>query len=665
MIRKHKKDHLKKLAMPLSLAADDTIENSSTADDVLQFWTIHETRPYLVNLHPLRDGERQRPNHGGTWLGPFTGRPYLIAELAPVLKEVMEYFSPPSITSYLHCLRSWWRLFDRTEMTVLKLSDIGEVHRQRALDEGMDRLVFSNFTRLINIARATQGLPQFYWKSPEQQTGARHLPQQWQIRVLRTTLKQEWFKTLARWNRAERLLEGAEPESSTEKILMKNYTYFQQIRTQTRKGRPSSIDLRQGVTATQFNSRGFNATDMLKGFYPDAADIRIAFHLCLANTGWNPSVLVNVNADSNFLEPHPKDPGRYILKGFKERGQSEQTTDGLYKTKSSAGVILDTLTKRTKPLRDQLKSSLKDLLSLKDSYEATGNNLELQKTIKEISELEIGIRSAWLYLTAKRDSIHWLNNRNCSRSLSGDRLKTFISDIVDTVNKSQPADKQLDDITPTDFRDAFAAYAYEVSGGAILFVMKSLGHKKPSTSQLYLDNSLLNDQSAKLYRSFSNALWNEIDIQKIVDPTIIAKTSRDGDITEEERARLKLYRSLKVSRVGVACKDPTQPPARLAPYFKPDGKKLCTVQRCTLCLENAVILPESLSGLCMRAAELNWIKSTMPITTYLQSSFPEEEYNTLMALSLFEPNEVEKTTLSWLDRITNGQHIIVDFEGAQ
>lgn len=664
MIRKYQKDQLKNLAKPLSLAADDIIENSSTTDDALQFWTIHKTRPHLVNLHPLKDGELERPING-TWLGPFTGRPYLIAELAPILKEVMEYLAPASITSYLHCLRSWWRLFDRTEITVQRLSDIGEIHRQRALDEGMDRLVFSNFTRLINIARATQGLSQLYWKSPEQQINARHLPQQWQIRVLRTTLKQQWFKTLARWNRAEQLLDGAAPENNAEIILKKNYTYFQKIRTLTGKGRPASIDLRQGVTAVSFNSCGYNVTEMLKGFYPDAADIRIAFHLCLANTGWNPSVLVNVNADSNFLEPHPKDPDRYILRGFKERGQSEQTTDGLYKTKSSAGVILETLTKRTKPLRDQLKASLKDLLSLRSIYEATGQNLELQKTIKEIADLEIGIRSPWLYLTAKRDSIHWLNNRNCSRSLSGDRLKTFISDVIDLVNKHQPTDKQLDDITPTDFRDAFAAYAYEVSGGAILFVMKALGHRKPSTSQLYLDNSLLNDQSAKLYRAFSNALWSEIDIQKIVDPTIIAKTSRDGDITEEERARLKRYRSLKVSRVGVACKDPTQPPARLAPYFKSDGKKLCTVQRCTLCLENAVILPESLSGLCMRAAELNWIKSTMPVTTYLQSSFPEEEFNTLKALSLFEKNAVEALTSSWLDRIRNGQHIIVEFEGTQ
>jgi hypothetical protein len=67
----------------------------------------------------------------------------------------------------------------------------------------------------------------------------------------------------------------------------------------------------------------------------------------------------------------------------------------------------------------------------------------------------------------------------------------------------------------------------------------------------------------------------------------------------------------------------------------------------------------------MRAAELNWIKSTMPVTTYLQSSFPEEEYNTLKALSLFEPSEVETLTSSWLDQIRNGQHIIVEFEGAQ
>jgi hypothetical protein len=53
---------------------------------------------------------------------------------------------------------------------------------------------------------------------------------------------------------------------------------------------------------------------MLCGSYPDSFDIRVAFHLCMATTGWNPAVLLSLDVTTSIIEKHPKDPGRYILR---------------------------------------------------------------------------------------------------------------------------------------------------------------------------------------------------------------------------------------------------------------------------------------------------------------------------------------------------------------
>ena len=62
--------------------------------------------------------------------------------------------------------------------------------------------------------------------------------------------------------------------------------------------------------------------DMIRGFYPDAHDIRNAFYLCLATTGWNPAVFLSLDVKEPFLGPHPKDSSRFILTGTKDRAQA-------------------------------------------------------------------------------------------------------------------------------------------------------------------------------------------------------------------------------------------------------------------------------------------------------------------------------------------------------
>jgi hypothetical protein len=666
-IRQYKKDNLHALAAPLTpIHAQENPEDSKSDSDLL-FWTRHGKHPVLVNLTLFRDGEVQRSSAGGSWSGSFTGRPMLIEQLAPALKALVEYASRQTVEKYLHALRVWWRILDTVDALgnkpVESVADISELHRQCALDEGIDRLPFSNFVRLANLARLSKNIPQLHWFAPNRKITKRYLPPEWQTRAIRFKLKHEWFRALARWERAEQLMNGSKPAGPQEENLLQNYTRFQAAQSMTGGQIPRAEELWEELPGWKFTYQGYSITEMLRGFYPDAYDVRVAFHLCLANTGWNPSVLVDLDVSDDFLEPHPKDSTRYLMRGFKARGKSEQVTEGLFKSRGSAGMVIRHLVERTQPLRNQLNRLHSDLTAAYEKLKSQGApepELNIAKT--EIIKVKRHARSVWLYVSAQ-GGITSLDSSSYHRRLNREKVGSFVAELVEGMNESQPADRQISAIKATDFRDAFAAYAYTISGGLVLFVMKALGHKKIKSTQDYINNSLLNEQSNQLYRTFSNALWSEIKLHGRIDPTILAKWSRDGNVTDCERNRLEEYRSLKRSRIGVGCKNPTSPPPRIAPDFIPNGTALCPVQRCTLCVENAVIFPESLNGLGKRFVELEYIKRNISLSSFLESSFGEELENTRTALGCFDAAEVQRFVQHWESEVAHGRHLICDLEG--
>ncbi len=675
-IRRYKKDHLREAAQPLAVVPAPVASAEPASNEPLRFWTSHKEKPVLVDLEVFALGQQEGPS--GTWLGPFTGRPQLIAELAPALHATLGFASESSVSQFNHSLRTWWRLLDALEATapgasaplprVEKVSDLGDLHRQRAMDAAMDRFTFAPFYRMVNLVRKAQGLRPFHWQLPEQASSRRHLPPLEHVNRVRFALKRGWFAAHDRWELADSLLAGTPPQNDEQLRLLKNYQRFRAVVGSVGHPRPGSRPIWGEWSSTQFNRQGYNIPEMLRGFYPDAVDIRMAFCLCLASTGFNPSVLLSLDATKPFIESHPKDPSRYLLWAHKARGNSDQVTEGLFKSQGSPGVIIQTLIRRTKPLRDQL---VKDLASLRAKDEELSRqgatSAERDRSKKAIVRLEQGIRSPWLYVVPGTELITWLNRETYTSVSSEAGAGSFLDDVIAGINAKEPIPERriTARLTPSDFRDAFAAYAYQMSGGAVLYVMKVLGHKQPTTTQDYLDNTLLNDESNRLYRTFSNALWHEIKVYGRADPTLVAKWSRDGNVSEEERERLARYRALKRSRLGVGCKDPTSPPKRIAPGFKADGKAECPVQRCTLCLENAVLFPDSVDGLCKRLAELRAIQSQMASLAFMESSFGEEMQNTELALQHFDPKEVAALLDKWQGRIERGEHRALGFEGTE
>lgn len=559
------------------------------ANDPLRFWTKHE-RPILVELHIFASGDDGlSKTHGKTRIRrSFSGRPTLIHELAPAIRAIAEYAAPASIRQYVHALRDWWCLLDNVERApnegavafepVHSVADFGEVHRHRAWTEGMDRGSFGCVLAAINIVRKTKGLRKLLWRRPARKPQSRKLPPEWQIRMLRIALKHAWFSILERWERASVLLAGETPNSDEEQRLLKNYQVFQSVSKRIHHPRPSAVDLRDGVSSSVFKKRGFSALDMHRGFYPDAEDIRVAFHLCLASTGWNPAVFLSLDADSAFIEPHPKDPTRYLLRGYKSRGNSEQLSEGLYKTQSSAGVILQTLLERTAPLRAQLRLDLeKEKIRYSEMHLGNATTVELDKQRERVERLREGVSSVWLYVTVNKEQICWLNPHDGSYSIftNGKKRIVFLERFITRINARQPTNRQVALIKASDFRDAYAAYAHQISGGMVLYVMKALSHRSLRSTDAYINNTLLNAESDRQYLTFSNGMWHEIKVNKRLDPTVLAKLSRDGDVTDEHLERLTEYRSLRRSRIDVGCRDPKNPPKRIAPRFQANGKDAC------------------------------------------------------------------------------------------
>lgn len=594
------KDHLREQARALTLVVEPP---RPVLEEPLRFVTAHPTKPMAVDLRVFATGQEDVRGQGKLWNGPFSGRPELINEMAPAIQDHLLPLAQKSVTLYMNVLRTWWRLFDALEGklalgAVLKsTAQLTELHRQRALDQGMDRLTYGNFLLLANKTRAGLGLKRLFWQRPELVGRTRHLPPQWQTDLVRHELKHRWFAIASRLDAA-------------------------------------------------------NAS------FPSSDDIRCAFHLCLATTGWNPAVFLSLNVEEPFIEEHPKDPTRYILRGFKDRGGgSEQVSEGLFKSQGGAGFMLRLLVENTQPLRERLK---KELQQGRDALESgstsnTEDRIELQDRVRA---LERGIRSVWLYVSQIGKGLHWLGDDSFN---GGDYLSSVIADI----NKRQPADKQLARLTPGDLRDAYAGRIYHSSGGSILAVMKALNHKRINTTAGYLDNTLLKEEHAKMFSAYSEALWHEVKVHRRIDPSIIAKWSRDGAVTDEQRHRLETYRQLLRSRIGVGCKDPLNPPKRVAPNFTADGKKHCPVQRCLLCTEHAVVFPDSLPGICKRLAELHYLKANMSMQAYLQSSFDTEIENAELILYGFDQDEVRQHLHHWQERIATGMHRVVEFDGKE
>lgn len=664
--KKNLKDH-----RPEHLAVESIalIKKSAQQKSPLRFWTAHPTKPCFVDLTVFHDGLTESIKGKKSSIRPFSGRPKLILEMAAYIEDHVAPLAEKSVNQFKASLRAWWQLFDSIEKTspeiprVASTADLTEFHRQYAFDNRMNQTSFSSFILLANKTRISLGLGLLYWPGPGHRPPSRHLPPLEHFDAVRHELRHRWFDTLRRWEATDKLLQSTEPIPPEECLgfsleeqnaMRHRFRLWDATAKATGRIRPT-IDEIKANTTSSVDWESYAYSELIRGRYPDN-DIRTAFYLCLATTGWNPAVLLALDLNTPFLFSHPKDKSRYVLRGIKDRaGGAEIIYMGLEKSRGGAGYILKQLIARTAPLRDELQRDLERVqkkLRLMETDSESYNTL-----VKQSHKLEALIRSPWLYVPTNRRGFARLTDYDYAGHRS-EFMPTLISDI----NRKRPKEKLISPFPPTHFRDAVASRTY-LGGGLFLGVNRVLGHKQLESTTGYLSNTLLREEHAKIYAAFSFALWDELENRKGVDPTILAYRSKFGDVPESERSRLAEYRKLLRSRLDIGCKDPLHPPKHIAPDFDADGKKKCHVQRCLLCLEHAVIFPESLPGICMRLAELRHLRATMSLQNFASSTFVKELENCEIAILGFDQRQVEEHLELWAIRIANGNHRVAAFDG--
>lgn len=673
---KNTKDRLRGYTEPIFSLVQPTRQR---VQDPLRFRTAHLTKPCYVDLTRFETGKTEAIGGGKIrWLGAYTGRPELILELAPAIRDRLVPLASKSVTHFIAALTTWWRIFDEIErhlsgsLKIVSVTQLTDLHRQFAMDREVSRDNFGDFLSLANVTRKAMGHRALYWMLPPAKDPKRYLAPQESFLVARRELRRNWFNVLDRWDLTQSLLhdslDGCLPAAYTpqRKLLLRNYQHFKQVVTATGRARPDAEALYCEMSSGQFSAEGYSVREMLSGFYPNGNDIRTAFHLCLATTGWNPAVLLSLDVSQTFIEVHPMDANRYLLRGSKARaGGTEQVSEGLSKSHGSAGVILQTLIERTEPLREQLRNELEACKMRRTSVDGQDSEQKAVTLDRRIARLEHAIRSPWLYFTTSTpgEVISALTDTTYSSSSNASK-GSFMDVLVEKINLNLPEDRRISPMKSGDFRDAYAYDSYHASGGSILSVMRALGHKHVQSTATYLQNTLIVGEHLKLFSTFSNSLWSELKLTGRVDPTVIAKWSRDGEVTDNQRERLGAYRKFFITRVGVGCKDPHHPPAHIDPNFVGDGVAVCCIQRCTLCIEHAIITPESMHGLCKRLAELRHIQSGMGLRAFsLESRFPEEIKNTEIALLAFDEVKVDEMVAHWESLFRSGAHRVPEFDG--
>lgn len=690
-IRTYNKDHLKEHA-GVALFAPVQIIKAPESGDPLVFWTQHPDENREVNLHPFATGQSIKEITGGKIFIPYSGRPELTLQLAPAIKEALYHAADATVKNYLHVLRASWRVLDAMEAAAAKAGQpmtriedvclLTPVHGEFARRSRMRRSHFGTFRTLVDTTRVALGAKKTYWESPEDDNVQKHLPPEEQRRALRIAIKRICRSVLKRLALSDRLSQrDTVPDDPQEANLWRNVQHMRNVQKRTGKALPSTDELYDGVFRVALNDRGITLGSLRESIFPNRRDADAVWHQCLLNTGWNTSTLNTLDATKRFLFDHfkdnPNDSHRrfvlspqtydYDLVGNKARaGGKEQVITGQWKSEDGPGPLIKTYLKRVAPLREVLKQQLdEEALKYEDMVREGASYGEQSSQFGKIKSLEQGCRSVWLYVN-RYGSIEWISAKTPLSGSANGKHVSFLEEVVLLLNMQRAKDNEkrardksaspaplelIPHLTPRDFRLWYADYVYRASNGSILAVKKELNHSQLRTTSGYVNTNILNRESSDAARRFLDILVSELDGGR-VDLTILAHLYRHGDLTSEQKVLLAEARTLPKSRMKVACKDAQHPPAHIKATQGDD----CDVQRCLLCLENAVLLPESLDGIAMRTEELRALQGFMPIKAWVEDRFDIELKNNLTALRKFDVNQALAARKKWAHAIASGTH---------
>jgi hypothetical protein len=695
------KDHLQSQAGQLTQVGKQAADLNQT--DPLVFWTIHLNKPYLVDLREFAVGTLEQ---GGAEVR-FGPRRALIEQIAPAFRVKHAMSAPRTIETLKTGLRKWWRLFDAIESEEAKklpdgamakrltsVLDLGALHGSRAVQSGMSINNFHSFVALADLTRRALGLQRpLHWPAPAKRKRqlAVVLPRD-DIKALYHGMKADWHGALDRWSLTKALIAGQSRtdcpsdeagdsptadgctaiQSEDASVLLTGLRLWHQA-----VHRLGHVDLvRQDLVDSAGTSavplKALNISEVAEAMYPNAYDIRSAFHLCMAVGGLNAAVLTDLQLDlpedlglpqaifggvandqerqqwvlqhCPFLILSPID-GEYYIEGWKDRAKSWVSRTYKWKQHLTPGPILVELIIRTWPLRVVINGWLTAAnLELTSAVERGASPDEVNALQSKVFELMRGVRSVWLYRSMQ--GITWLEG-NTYHTVAP--KQSYIQWVTHRLNERRRArqEPEIAPMEPRRFRDAYAAWALEYSGSDVLAVMVALDHKHLESTDGYLENTAVRARIVKKQKLFAKALFGSLVSGK-VDPTMLAMETRFAGKGLEERTRMAIrlveYREAVKSRYGVGCRDPHHPSPLVDPAFNADGTNTCTAHRCTLCPENAIITPDAYPGLMLRQAELEIREENMPMASFVLSTYDAELQKVRTSLAPLRAADPERVT---------------------
>jgi hypothetical protein len=640
--------------------------------DALRFWVTCADEPaYEVDLREFALGgsiTNLPPLARPSWSGDFQGRARLAHQFAAYFRVL--HPSSARDANARAAMRNLFRYLDFTESRIQGVEELSDFDGQRfkswlEIERG-DRWSYRTAKQVVDAIRQIELLPPLLWPA----RGRDRINEQKDIDVIGMQRLYNGFKEDARSIKRmfaegkEFLRIGRDPRRSfsrsneTSWHHRKNHAWLVGILTAghllsseefadrsaaglIKANYASQYHLGPEYIAPGMTERGREGiVGKLRWFHPSYQDTAVYLWLFMVGTGWNlaTSLGIDISSDGEWFEPHPSNAEINIIHAFKRRADRHQFTPSLVKPEWHPFRIIKFMIDRTAALRETLKRELRDL----------ENRFEISPSVKlksEIDHLVTSIRSPWLY--------HTINKVGRVSSFSHDDSHALneIARIVAEREGLLEEHPSLSKVSTSDTRDAWLGYAWIESNHDLLLTSLAAQHRSVSTTRdHYLNRRQFKKHSERSVRKIHSAVFSEIESKMAIDATRIRILVENGAITAEQEARLLDHR--KRTRVGMGCLKPTEPPAKIAPGH-PAGS-LCGVQRCTGC-ENGIVFAESLTPLARAKVELEHIRGTMPLVSWIGSSFEKELQSITATLEQFPADAVAAAESHWAKRLRNGE----------
>jgi len=243
---------------------------------------------------------------------------------------------------------------------------------------------------------------------------------------------------------------------------------------------------------------------------------------------------------------------------------------------------------------------------------------------------------------------------------SMNQIRAYLKRLVDCFNEGKEASDKLPAFKPSDFRDVFADAVHRGGNYSILLTQIALGHKSLATTRRYLRSLAWRRESEGQLNFLVTALFDQIEVHKKIDFTLL-RANMDGlKVTQEQINRLEIYRKNRTYS-GLGCSDPTNPPEWIDPRNPRDGSEVCKQgHRCPSCPKGRVF-EDSLPNIARYAAELEWKQKNYGDIRWYQSTdcLDLEVYRE--TLKQWPANRVEAELELWRAKLDSGEHEVLIF----